>query len=160
MIGTADFSPCGVYRYGLTRRWAEGDSVLWIMLNPSTADADFLDPTIRRCVGFSTSWNYAGLEVANLFARRSTDPKVLYTDLDPVGPRNDDAIVQAVRRCRLVVIAWGAHGGLRDREAIVLRLLAGLGVEPICLGVTKNGHPRHPLYLRADTERVPHRANE
>jgi len=157
MIGTADFSPCGTYRYGLTRRWDEHapstDTVLWLMLNPSTADAHVLDPTIRRCVGFSQLWGYGGLEVANLFALRSTDPSLLYgAERDPVGPRNDAAIIAAARRCELIVVAWGVHGALHRRGDRVLALLAEVeGCVVRCLGTTKHGHPKHPLYVAAAT---------
>ncbi len=158
MKGTADFSRCGVYRYGLTRRWADGESVLWIMLNPSTADADVLDPTIRRCVGFSQAWGFGGLEVVNLYAIRSTDPDRIYTDADPIGDRNDQAIGAAVARCRLVIAAWGVHGAHNDRGGSTARMLRAYGTELYCLGVTKDGHPRHPLYLRSDAARVPYLA--
>jgi hypothetical protein len=154
MIGTADFSPCGRYRYGLTRRWAEGDAVLWIMLNPSTADANVLDPTIRRCVAFSQAWGFGALEVANLFALRSPYPDALYESEQPVGVRNDHAIGAATSRCRLIVAAWGVHGALRGRGRDVGRMLVEYCSAPVCLGTTKDGHPRHPLYLRADTARV------
>jgi hypothetical protein len=144
---TARFSACGTYRYELARRWAHGPVVTWIMLNPSTADASVNDPTIRRCIGFSRAWNFAGLAVVNLFAFRSTDPKALKTVDDPVGPDNHAAIHDAVVRSRLVVAAWGAHEFVNGRAGEVRETIAEIGRPLLCLGKTKAGHPRHPLYV-------------
>lgn len=146
----ARFSEDGVYRYELARRWARGPVATWIMLNPSTADAVQDDPTIRRCAGFTRSWGLSGIVVVNLFALRSTDPKVLRIARDPVGPDNDDAIHDACVRARLVVAAWGTHGDLFRRNERVLELLAMTPARVTCLGHTKDGHPRHPLYLPKD----------
>lgn len=82
----AVLSPCGRYRYELTRRWAPGPLVGWVMLNPSRADAHTDDPTVRRCVGFAHRWGYGGLIIRNLYALRATDPAALADHLDPVGP--------------------------------------------------------------------------
>lgn len=144
----ATISPCGLYRYTLARRWGPGSgSVLWIMLNPSTADADADDPTIRACRAFSERWGKNALEVVNLFALRSTDPRKLTDAEDPVGPENDDHIVQAVERSDLIVAAWGARGNLYGRDDEVSRFLALRSRVPRCLGITKAGDPRHPLYI-------------
>ena len=106
----ATISACTKYRYSLRRTWQEGGRVVcFIMLNPSTADADIDDPTIRRCVGFGKSWGYDALEVVNLFAWRETEPKFLITPSDPIGPDNDGAILEASGRAELVVCAWGSH---------------------------------------------------
>lgn len=148
---TARLSEDGVYRYELTRRWGGGPMATWIMLNPSTADATLDDQTIRRCRGFSKTWGMGGLLVVNLFALRATDPRALRTAADPVGPENDDAIHDAVVRSRVVIAAWGTHGGLLDRERHVIDLLEQVGREPLVLGLTKNGHPRHPLRVPALT---------
>ena len=83
------FSPCGTYRYRLTRRWAEGPAVAFIMLNPSTADGSVDDPTIRRCIGYGQSWGYGALAVGNLYAFRATEPQELRRARDPIGPDND-----------------------------------------------------------------------
>lgn len=148
---TARFSDCGTYRYELARRWSHGPAVAWIMLNPSTADASVDDPTIRRCIQFSRGWGMGGLVVVNLFALRSTDPAALKTAAWPVGPENDDAIHDAIVRSRAVVAAWGVHGDLRGRADEVREMVAVLGRPLSCLGTTKDGHPRHPLYVKGDT---------
>src|ERR1700756_5834740 len=107
MGATARLSLDGLYRYELTRRWARGPCVCWIMLNPSTADATAGDPTVRRCRGFSERWNMGGMVVVNLFAYRGNNPADLLLPADPVGTENDNAIHDAVVRSRLVVMAWG-----------------------------------------------------
>jgi hypothetical protein len=119
------------------------------MLNPSTADAARDDPTIRRCIGFARSWGYAGVEVVNLFALRATDPRELWRVRDPVGPDNDRALKDATRRIAGMVLAWGAHGALLDRDRDVLRLLSPR-TRLLALGWTVRRRPRHPLYLRRD----------
>ena len=155
----AVFSPGGLYRYELKRQWDERlGTVLFVMLNPSTADATVDDATVERCIGYAMRWGYGTLLVGNLFALRSTDPKKLRRVSDPVGPGNDAALKGLVERADLVVAAWGAHGALRDRDRHVLDLLE---VQWHVLAETKAGQPRHPLYLKADL--VPylyHRANE
>jgi hypothetical protein len=95
--------------------------------------------------------------VANLFALRATDPRELYKAADPVGPENDAHVRAAAEQCHPVVCAWGVHGGLRLRDERVGRLLVDVGVPVACLGTTKDGHPRHPLYVAAKTELVPYR---
>jgi hypothetical protein len=116
------------------------------MLNPSTADAEKLDPTVRRCVGFAERWGYGSLEVANLFAFRSTDPSELYRAEDPIGPENDRHIKDAVCASRSVIAAWGQHGRLRGRDEEVVELVTDLA-DLHCLRRTKHGLPWHPLYL-------------
>lgn len=143
---SAVLSPCGTYRYELTRRWSNRPLVGWVMLNPSTADADVDDPTVRRCIGFAKAWGYGGLVIRNLFALRATDPCELDRHADPVGPDNDTHL----SRCKYddkTVIAWGARGGDRGHE--VLELLEKQGARPHQLAVTDGGQPRHPLYLKA-----------
>lgn len=145
----AEISPDGLYRYTLHRGIipaaldAAGE-VLFVMLNPSTADDRLDDPTVRRCIGYAREWGYGDLAVCNLFAYRATDPKQLYTCPDPVGPDNDRHIIEQAARAQLVVAAWGAHGGHLDRDVAVLDLID----KPVhCLAVTKAGKPGHPLYL-------------
>jgi hypothetical protein len=145
----ATFSLDRRHRYTLWRAWAPGPRALFCMLNPSTADESVLDPTLRRCLGFAQRWHFAGFEVVNLFALRSTDPARLCEDADPVGPGNDVAIVEAARRAGVVVCGWGVHGTLRGRDAAVLELLAGVA-DLVALRLTKGGAPSHPLYLPAD----------
>lgn len=145
----AGFSTCGTYRYWLRRTWDESrEPVVFLMLNPSTADESKNDPTVARCCNFAQAWGAGGLVVLNLFALRSTDPKGLYACPDPVGPSNDFAILTATEG-RRVVAAWGCHGAYKNRDLAVMNLLAHRPVE--CLKVTKDGHPSHPLYLRGDS---------
>lgn len=146
---TATFSPCRRYRYTLTRSIGAGTRrALFVMLNPSTADEAQDDPTIRRCIAFARREGCGSLEVANLFAWRATDPVELRTAPDPVGPDNDRHIVEAAGRASLIVCAWGVHGCLLGRERAVRQLLAGRALH--ALGFTKEGAPRHPLYVKSD----------
>lgn len=150
MVAGAVFDPSGCYRYRLWRVWdPTHPRVTFILLNPSTADADRDDPTLRRCVGFARAWGYGGLEVVNVFAWRATDPAALRRCPDPVGPDNDAAVLAAVQGVALVVAAWGNGGCHQGRAAAVLRLLDGLPLT--CLGLTRAAQPRHPLYTPAAT---------
>jgi hypothetical protein len=149
MICKADFSPCRTWRYSLHRIWDENkDLVAFIGLNPSTADETQDDPTVRRCCGFVKKWGFGGLVMLNLFAFRATDPKQMKAAADPVGPKNDEALVCYTKN-RLVVCAWGCNGLFRDRHRKVLDLLGGRR-KLLCLELTKDHLPKHPLYLRAD----------
>lgn len=145
----------GLYRYSLRRTWEPGVAhALFIMLNPSTADATVDDPTIRRCMGFAAEWGLGGIYVANLYAYRATKPADLWRATDPVGPDNDQWLHALYVRTRFengaVIAAWGANAK-PDRVAAVCSSLGPLD----CLGVTKAGAPRHPLYLRADATPTP-----
>lgn len=147
--GGARLSPDGAYRYELTREWTEyGRYITWIMLNPSTADADRDDPTIRRCITFSRRWGYGALRVVNLFAFRATDPRALLGVEDPVGEENDESIKQAVGASYRTICAWGSNPAARERAEEVRRLLCFSKL--YCLGRTMYGAPRHPLYVRGD----------
>jgi hypothetical protein len=151
----AGISDCGTYRYWLTRTWDDSLPTLAIIgLNPSVADAEIDDPTIRREMDFARRWRFGGISKGNLFAFRSTDPRELRSALlaDPVGPENDAALLVITER-RLVLCAWGARGTFMGRDRHVMRMLAGR--ELVCLGVTKDGHPKHPLYLAGVTPLVP-----
>jgi hypothetical protein len=144
----AVLSPCRHYRYQLTRTWDEAlPAVAFIGLNPSTADAELDDPTVRRCIGFAREWGFGKLILVNLFALRSTDPTKLYTAAAPVGPENDRWLRLAARNAETLVAAWGVHGDLNGRANQVRALLPNL----MCLGRTRAGHPRHPLYLAKAT---------
>lgn len=142
----------GRYRYRLTREWTAGTTKMtFVMLNPSTADADLDDPTIRRCMGFARRDGFGGLHVVNLYAYRATDPREMKRAIDPVGPENDTMLSLAFDTARVhhapVIAAWGTHGDpYRVRQ--VRRLMDGADV--YALGVTKDGAPKHPLYIRAD----------
>ena len=147
----AAFSACRRYRYALWRRWAHGPTVLFVMLNPSTADAHNDDPTIRRCIGFARAWGFGSLAVANLFGLRTPSPRVLARSAAPVGARNDRWLRKLQDEASLVLAAWGNHGRLRDRATAVRCLLSDLHT----LGLTGAGQPRHPLYVAARTVPVP-----
>ncbi|MGE3690288.1 MAG: DUF1643 domain-containing protein [Novosphingobium sp.] len=145
------FSPCGTWRYLLWRMHHPRGRVLGMgMLNPSTADEHANDPTIARCHDLARRLGYPGLLVWNLFALRATDPAELRKAADPVGPDNDAAIGLALILSRETIVAWGNHGALLGRNAHVLTRCLDTGVTIRVLGVTGQGHPRHPLYLRRD----------
>jgi hypothetical protein len=156
--GDALFDPTGAYRYRLSRVWDETlPGVCWILLNPSTATASVDDPTISRVVGFSQSWRFGSVHVVNLFAFRTSHPGGLRHAADPVGEGNDETIVATASSSPRVISAWGNHGSLENPSTGVPRflevqwLLAEAGVHTACLGRTKHGQPRHPLYLAAST---------
>ncbi|MCA9303937.1 MAG: DUF1643 domain-containing protein [Phycisphaerales bacterium] len=152
MRGWATFSDDGLYRYTLGRRWAPGGKrVCFCLLNPSTADARVLDPTLTRCFGYAKRWGFHTMDVCNIFALRSTDPKGLKKTTDPVGPDNDKSIVKLAKRADLVIVGWGTHASLNNRHEEVIDLLTP-HCEPHCLAITKHGYPKHPLYLRGDLE--------
>lgn len=159
-LGVAVFSRDRAHRYWLCRRWDPSSphaSALFIMLNPSTADAQVLDPTVTRCMAWAMRRGLPGCEVCNVFALRSTDPAALRKSADPIGPANDDWIRAAASRAAAgrapVVVAWGNHASLLGRDVTVRALLAPIaGLEPICLGVTGAGQPRHPLYVPSAKE--------
>ena len=147
----AVFDETGIYRYRLWRRWQEGPPIVWIMLNPSTADQYELDPTLRRCQDYSIRWGFPAMEIVNLYAYRSTEPAVLPKLKDPVGADNLRHIEDAVKDCALVLVAWGQHART-DAVAPVLKILQQHDKHPHCLKVTKDGHPWHPLYLQKRLE--------
>jgi len=157
----AQFSDCRVWRWSLWRQWCEPGlaamkgMVAFVGLNPSTADEHVEDPTVRRCIRFSRGWGGCGLVMLNAYGLRSTDPAGLWSVADPVGDRNDAAISQWVRRCRMVVCAWGVHCK-PNRAQEVVDLIRAAGRQPMCLGVTKDGAPKHPLYLRSELLPVPY----
>lgn len=150
---SAELSPCGRYRYLLTRTLATGSGTcLFVMLNPSTADHSVDDQTIRQCIGFTSAWGFNRLEVVNLFAWRATLPRDMYAAIDPIGPAGDSWILRAARGAGRIICAWGEHGRHRGRGEAVRQLLQAHGLTLHHLGLTK-GHaqPRHPLYLARDT---------
>lgn len=148
----ATISYCGKYRYLLRRTWdAALPRVLFVMLNPSTADAEVDDATIRSCIRLSKTFNYGSFEVVNLFAYRATDPAELTKAADPIGPKNDAAIMAAVGRCDLVICAWGAHPMTGRRSRDVWHMIRSSRPAVFCLGTTKAGHPKHPLYIKSGT---------
>lgn len=186
----ATISPCGTYRYRLWREWrlhpepaqwdmwTEDDgspaldgagqpigeplSCVFVMLNPSTADGEQDDPTIRRCVGFAKRLGFDRLDVVNLFAFRATKPADLLAlnhDAEPWGVDNKRQIERALDRAGMVVCAWGAHGGHLGQDETVLGWLEEhnhRAAPIVALGLTREGFPRHPLYLPADAKPVPY----
>lgn len=150
----ADFDSTRTYRYRLWRLWGGGSltpwkTVLWIMLNPSTADEHVLDPTLRRCESFSRIWCYDGFEVCNVFPLRSPYPDSLYDHPDPGGPgcENDMAILSAADRADCIVLGWGAQKVAREPGRRLVRLLADHGrLDLMCLKQNMDGSPVHPLY--------------
>lgn len=148
---SADFSPCRTWRYTLIREWGPLPRVVFILLNPSTADEKQDDPTNRRGIDFAKRWGYGSVVFVNLFAIRSPNPATIKEVEDPIGPQNDCYIDREVRRADLVVCAWGCHGSYGSRND---RVMENLRVPVHCLGVTKDGHPKHPLYLKATTEPI------
>lgn len=137
-----------LYRYVLTRVWGDGPRGVYIMLNPSTADAVEDDATIRKCRGFATRRGWGGFAVVNLYAWRSRDPAQLRRATDPVGPSNDYWIQRTVEEATgPVVAAWGAQRGTdrRVREVLLNPALRDRTID--CYGTTRDGHPRHPLML-------------
>lgn len=159
MIRAAEISADELYRYALWRRWDELDlfpgRVCWIMLNPSTADGDEDDATIRRCIDFSKAWGFGGLVVVNLFAYRATKPTQLLEPVcDPIGPDNDEWIRNESHNAQATVIAWGAMPFAKGRAQ---KIIESLDTDLHCLGLTDSGAPRHPLYVPKDTELIPYR---
>ncbi len=151
----ASISTSGKYRYWLTRK-SELDeptkpSVLFVMLNPSTADATKDDPTIKRCRRFAKDWGCAGIMVVNLYAYRATDPKELRHVDDPYGPGNVECLVKVLSDWNEVVCAWG--GKASDEAVAKFKALArARNVKLMCLGTTQSGSPRHPLFIRASKQ--------
>jgi hypothetical protein len=144
------------YRWRFERRWSAGRTIAWVGLNPGTGDTDGTPrPTLRRMVTMSRASGYGGLIVVNLFAWRTKDPKELREVDDPVGIENDDMIATATSAAvsDMTVACWGHHGRLYDRAQYVMEKIVEGDV--YCLGITKQGEPRHPLYVPAETRLMP-----
>ncbi len=145
---TAVYSDCEQYRYLLTRTWdPAGRKALFVMLNPSTATEVQNDPTVERCERRARALGFGAFRVTNIFAYRATDPKVMRAAVDPVGPENDAAIADSAPWADQIVCAWGTHGAHLDRGPQVERLLRETGLPLFHLGLSKHGHPKHPLYI-------------
>jgi hypothetical protein len=158
MVREARLSDDRRYRYTLFRRWGERPSgVTWIMLNPSTADAAVDDPTIRRCMVFSQRFGYDAMLVVNLFAYRTTDPDEIL-EVGPeaaIGPENGEWCQKACHQAAVIVAAWGAlRKPLRGAASAISKIIQKDGYRLKCLGKTKDGQPRHPLYIRANAPLV------
>lgn len=158
----AIYSPCEAYRYRLDRRWSDAPPLVWIMLNPSTATEAANDPTIARCEVRARAQGFGGVRIVNIFAFRATAPADLKRSTDPIGPQNDahllDACDTGLTAGGLIVAGWGVHGAHRGRAAQVRQMLRDRDLQIHTLGLTRHGHPRHPLYVAyATTPRLwPH----
>lgn len=164
MKGWARMSEDGLYRYVLGRSWSEGEHrLLWVMLNPSTADALVDDPTIRRCIGFAQREGYDELEVVNLYAYRATKPAELlaahHRGVHIEGSDNATTIADAIAAADAVVVGWGAWLDTIVRvgpSRLHVERQAHMRSRPVfCLGTTATGQPRHPLYVKGDQPLVP-----
>lgn len=149
----AIFDSTHQYRYQLWRSWTSNAKVGFVMLNPNRADAVSDDPTIRRCIGFAKDWGFGGIEVVNLFAYQAKTPQLLKQAVDPIGKENNLYLSTLSERVDLIVLAWGNWGNLWNRDRAVLPLFQSQTI--YSLGITKQGQPRHPLYLRRDSDRIP-----
>jgi hypothetical protein len=144
----AIYSECQNYRYALTRVWqGAAAKVLFVMLNPSTATEIQNDPTVERCERRARSLGFGGFRVCNIFAWRATDPRNMRAQSDPVGPGNDAAILEACDWADDIICAWGTHGEHMARGPAVEKLLRETGLPLKHLGLSKAGHPKHPLYI-------------
>jgi hypothetical protein len=167
----AEISPCGLFRWRLSRQWEPGGAELpeggtlvarpamcIIGLNPSKADGQTDDPTVRRGMAFAKRESCKRLEMANLGAYRATSPDDFLAASDPLGPDSLEAIMDAAEASDIVVVAWGARAKvdwLADRAADVLEMLHRIGRPPKCFRLTKDGHPEHPLYIPGDAPLIP-----
>jgi hypothetical protein len=149
--GTAGavFSDCERYRYRLWRVWLpHKPKVCFVMLNPSTATHEILDPTVTRCQKRAQALGYGGMEVVNIFALRSTDPRGLYDDPEPIGKENKSAIYDAVNESQIAICGWGMHGSLHRRGLRVRGFLhTHFPGKSHYLKLNSDGSPAHPLYL-------------
>lgn len=154
--GHCEFSPNRLHRYTLWRNWGNlrGNYVQFIGLNPSTADETQDDPTVRRCINYAKSWGYDGMCMTNAFAYRATDPYDMYDFQEPIGERNDEFLRAVSQGTNLVIACWGVHGSHLGRDRQVIELFKG-EQSLHCLGLTKDGCPKHPLYLRKDLKPIP-----
>lgn len=155
------FGPDRIHRYSLWRDWYltsedllhaphPAKYAMFIGLNPSTADETNDDPTIRRCIAFAKSWGFGGLCMTNIFAFRATDPNDMKKAADPIGTLNDHILANMSVGAGVIVAAWGTHGEFKDRGMTVRSNFRGMNLQ--CLGTTKDGYPKHPLYLAKSTK--------
>lgn len=164
---SAVLSPCGTYRYRLERRLVEpvtGPTVAWIMVNPSTADAEADDATIRKVSGFSRRLGFRRILVGNLFAYRATDVRALRNAPDPIGSQNNAHVGRIMSEADTHIVAWGSlaklPGALRSRWFAIDNMAGFLGIPLMCLGTASDGHPLHPLMLGYERELRPWRRPE
>ena len=147
----ATFSDCRKYRYALSRTWnGKKKTILFIGLNPSTANEKIDDPTIRRCINYAQNWGYGSLLMVNLFAYRATLPSELKNVKNPIGNDNDLHIIELSKKADIAVAAWGNEGTLLNRDKEVKKILPNL----MCLKINKSGQPAHPLYQKKDLKLI------
>jgi len=147
----ATFSDCRKYRYALSRTWNDKKkTILFIGLNPSTANEKIDDPTIRRCINYAQNWGYGSLLMVNLFAYRATLPSELKNVKNPIGNDNDLQIIELSKKADIAVAAWGNEGTLLNRDKEVKKILPNL----MCLKINKSGQPSHPLYQKKDLKLI------
>ena len=147
----ATFSDCRKYRYALSRTWnGKKKTILFIGLNPSTADEKIDDPTIRRCINYAKNWGYGSLLMVNLFAYRATMPTELKNVKNPIGNDNDLHIIELSKKVDVAVDAWGNEGSLLNRDKEVKKIIPNLK----CLKINKSGQPAHPLYQKKDLKLI------
>ena len=157
----AILSPCGTYRYLLQRSWNPAlEAVCFVMLNPSTADAEQDDPTIRKCIGFAQRLGFGQLEVVNLYAYRATNPDDMLDSaaagIRIEGPENERVVADSVKVCHEVICAWGTHRAAQFAGPAMLAYLRRLGAKPKALRLTDKGFPGHPLYIPYAAKPVPY----
>ena len=150
----AIYSNCERYRYALTRVWAPGRQLLVVMLNPSTATETANDPTVERCERRARAMGFGGFRVVNLFAFLATDPRALRAVADPVGPDNDAALGAGAVWAEAILCGWGGHGALLGRDRAVAATLRAQTRPLWHLGLTRQGQPKHPLYIGYDQQPV------
>ena len=149
----AEFDKKREYRFVLKRKWGTNadNFVNFILLNPSTADENTDDPTIRRCINFAQSWRYDGIWVTNLFAYKATEPENMKKADDPVGEKNDSYIEKYAEKSKKIVVAWGDDGDFRNRRNQVIRILSQLEKDLYCFHINKSGNPQHALRVSNET---------
>ena len=147
----ATFSDCRKYRYVISRTWdGKKKTILFIGLNPSTADEKIDDPTIRRCINYAQNWGYGSLLMVNLFAYRATMPTELKKVKNPIGNDNDLHIKELIKKVDLAVAAWGNEGSLLNRDKEIKKIIPNL----MYLKINKSGQPAHPLYQKKDLQLI------
>lgn len=159
-MNDAQISECGQYRYTLTRELEtellQDQRLLFVMLNPSTADASEDDATIRRCKTFARNWGFGGFTVVNLYAFRATDPEDLFKAEDPVGPENNVLLVREIFAAEMIVCAWGGNAK-PDRVNEFMDLAWNYNLQLKCLHINADGSPKHPLYCKATLHPIPYK---
>ncbi len=147
-MSEAVYSPCQKFRYSLSRTWdSDGSRLLYVMLNPSKATELANDPTIERCERRAKQLGYGALRIVNLFGLRETDPARLKKARYPIGSDNTGQLTIAADWADDILCAWGVHGAHKNQADSVIPLLRNSGKPLLILGLSKEGHPRHPLYI-------------